>query len=101
MKKNIIRKITILCGAYFGGRLIGGLWAYTNPDKAKKLYNGFVRLVRRETEGFVDGFHRGYNWGYSVTTRRIPECEVPKDIVKAAIDKAVAAGNVVMLDDID
>lgn len=109
MKKALIIIIT----SYIGGRLIGGLWAYTNPERAKKLYEGFVKMIRQLSGGFIEKTKESCGFGRSLFDSEIPLEQsgiTGRDITaedKAALDAALAEtlrkaeslGKVVNLDD--
>lgn len=112
MKKNII--ITLIT-AYITGRIIGGLWAWLNPDKAKKVYTGFTKMIRRVTGGFIKEIEESCGFGHSIFKSEIPleQSEITgRDITaedKAALEAALGEilrraenlGNVISLDDLE
>ena len=72
MKNNIIRGILVCLTSYIIGRIIGGLWAWLNPDKAKKVYTGFTKMIRRVTGGFIKDIEESCGFGHSLFKSEIP-----------------------------
>lgn len=116
MKNNMIRGILVCLATYMVGRLIGGLWAYLNPEKAKKVYTGFTNMIRQLSIGFIKKHEEaGHGFGRSLFDTEIPleQSEIKdREITaedKAALEAALAEtlrkaenlGKVVSLDDLE
>ena len=76
--KKIITAAIAISTSYVVGRLIGGLWGYTNPEKAKKLYSRFVVPAKPKETTFE--------------TKPISPDEVPDDIKIEALTEEILRG---------
>ena len=115
MKKKIFKIFITFTISYIIGRIIGGLWAYLNPEKAEKVYTGFTNMIRRVTDGFIKKHEEGYGFGHRLFNSEIPleQSEIAgREITaedRAALNAALAEtlrkaenlGNVVSLDDLE